>query len=37
MGEKLAENALPINLGDALLEQKYGPRLEVSFYIRRLL
>ena len=37
MGEKLAENALPINLGDALLEQKYGPHLEVSFYIRRLL
>ena len=37
MGENLAENAPPINIGNVLLGQKYGAGLEVSFYIRRLL
>jgi len=34
MGQTLKENAQPINLGNALLHQKYGYNLQVSFYIR---
>ena len=37
MGQILMENAASINLGDTLLEQKYGNSLQVSFYIRRVL
>ena len=37
MGQILMENAPSINLGDTLLEQKYGNPLQVSFYIRRVL